>query len=212
MAIFEKGKARDIGLKTRAAAAEALDQASQARLHTPREAAYWKEIREGRFNLGGDSKAFQSLPKRSVTVGGFRIGRFPVTVWEYGKYLEETGAAAPPDWEDQSRHPGRPVVWVSWYEVRDYCAWAGCNLPTEEQWEFAARGAEGRIFPWGREEPDEYRANYHPMADAPTPVGMFPDGDTPEGAADMAGNVWELTRSDFGGGTKCMRGGGPSAA
>ena len=204
-AIFEKGKARQIGLKTRVAAAEALDQASQARLHTPREAAYWKEIRGGTFTLGGDSKAHQSLPKKSVDIGGFRIGRFPVTVCEYGKYLE-TGAEAPPDWEDQSQHPGRPVVRVTWHQAQGYCAWAGCTLPTEEQWEVAARGIEGRIFPWGWEEPDEYRANFDSKVGEPTPVGMFPDGDTPEGVADMAGNVWEWTRSDWNMETKCVRG------
>ncbi len=204
--IFEKGGARGIGLKTRVAAAEALDQASRDRLHTPREAAYWKEIRGGRFTLGGDSGALRSLPERSVTVGAFRIGRFPVTVWEYGEYLEETGAAAPPDWEDQSRHPGRPVVRVSWYQARDYCKWAGCNLPTEEQWEVAARGAEGRIYPWGWEEPDEYRANFNQMVGKPTPVGMFPDGNTPGDLADMAGNVWEWTRSDSDKETKWFRG------
>jgi formylglycine-generating enzyme required for sulfatase activity len=205
-AIFKKGQARDIGLKTRVAAAEALDQASQERLYTTGDAKYWKEIRGGRYTIGGDKGAYQSLPKKSVTVGGFRIGRFPVTVWEYGKYLEEPGAAAPHDWEEQSRHPGRPVVSVTWYQALDYCAWAKCNLPTEEQWEIAARGAEGRIFPWGPDEPDEYRANFKSMVGEPTPVGMFPDGDTPEEVADMAGNVWEWTRSDVDKETKSGRG------
>jgi len=211
MAIFEKGKASEIGLKTRVAAAEALDQAGQERLHTPREAAYWKEIEGGTYTLGGDSEAFQSLPKRSVKIRGFRIGRFPATVWEYGKYLEETGAEAPPAWEEQSAHPGRPMVGVTWYQARDYCTWAGCRLPSEEQWEAAARGAEGRIFPWGPEDPDEHRANFDRMVGEPTPVGMFPDGDTPDGdtpdgVADMAGNVWEWTRSDFDKVTKSVRG------
>ena len=206
VAIFERGGAWGIGLKTRVAAAEALDQASRERLHTPGKPAYWVEIRGGRFTIGGDSDAFYSLPRKSVTVEGFRIGRFPVTVWEYGEYLEETGGAVPGNWEEQSRHPGRPVVGVSWYEAQDYCAWAGCNLPTEEQWEFAARGTEGRVYPWGRDEPDEYRANFNGMVGEPTPVGMFPDGDTPEGLADMAGNVWEWTRSDFDEGRKCLRG------
>jgi len=207
MAIFEKGKARQIGLKTRVAAAEALDQASQARLHTPGEAAYWVEIRGGSFIVGGDPEAYQSLPKKSVQLGGFRIGRFPATVWEYGKYLEETDAEAPPDWEEQSRHPSRPVVGVTWRQAQSYCTWAECQLPTEEQWEAAARGAEGRIFPWGPEEPDEYRANFDGKVGQPTPVGMFPDGDNQEGVADLAGNVWEWTRSDFGEEErKCVRG------
>ena len=70
-------------------------------------------------------------------------------------------------------------------------------MPTDEQWEAAARGKTGRIFPWGEENPDEYRANYANIVGAPTSVGLFPDGDTPEGVADMAGNVWEWTQSDF---------------
>ena len=206
MAIFEKGKAGDIGLKTRVAAAEALDQASQTRLPTPGEEAYWKKIEAGTYTIGGDKKAFQSLPKKSVTVAGFRIGRFPVTVWEYGKYLDETGAEATPDWDAQSGHPGRPVVKVTWHQAQEYCLWAGCKLATEEQWEVAARGSEGRICPWGPEEPDEYRANFANKVGQPTPVGMFPDGDTPEGVADMAGNVWEWTRSDFDKERKSVRG------
>ena len=206
VAIFEKGKARQIGLKTRVAAAEALDQASPERLHTPRDAAYWRPIRAGTYTIGGDSEAYQSLPEKSVKIGGFRIGRFPVTVWEYGKYLEETRADAPPDWDEQSRHRSRPVVSVNWQQARDYCTWAGCKLPSEEQWEVAARGVEGRIFPWGIEEPDEYRANFANKVGELTPVGLFPDGDTPEGVADMAGNLWEWTRSDFGPEGKCVRG------
>jgi len=94
---------------------------------------------------------------------------------------------------------------VTWHEAQDYCKWAECTLPTEEQWEAAARGAEGRIFPWGPDEPDEYRANFGEKVGAPTPVGMFPDGDTPGGVSDMAGNVWEWTRSDFDK-AKCVRG------
>ena len=205
MAIFEKGQARDIGVKTRAAAAEALDQASQSRLHLPVEDAYWVPIPAGRYTVGGDKGAFHSLPKTPKDLKAFRIARFPVTVWEYGQYLEETGATLR-HWEEQKDHPSRPVVWVNWHEAKAYCDWAGCKLPTEEQWEAAARGKEGRIYPWGPEDPVEHRANYNRNVGAPTPVGMFPDGDTPEGVADMAGNVWEWTRTDFNNDSKCVRG------
>jgi formylglycine-generating enzyme required for sulfatase activity len=206
MAIFQKGGAKGIGLKTRVAAAEALDQASQTRLCTPWDAAYWKPVPGGTYPIGGDSEAFQSLPKKSVKLGGFQIGRFPVTVWEYGRYLEDEGAEPPPDWDEQNLHPSRPVVSVNWQQAQDYCTWAGCKLPTEEQWEAAARGAKGRIFPWRGDEADEYRANFKGMVGAPTPVGMFPEGDTPEGVADMAGNVWEWTQSDLNKDLKCVRG------
>lgn len=207
MAIFEKSKTRHIGLKTRVAAAEALDQASQARLPLPHQTEYWRKIRGGRFTFGSDPEALSSLPKSIVKIEGFRIGRFPVTVYEYGKYLEEnTGVTPPPSWEDQKQHPGRPVLNVTWHDSQNYCTWTGCKLPSEEQWEAAARGVEGRIFPWGPELPDGHRANFAEKIGEPTPAGMFPEGDTPEGVADMAGNVWEWTRSDYNEDTKCLRG------
>jgi formylglycine-generating enzyme required for sulfatase activity len=208
MAIFKKGKTKDIGLKTRVDAAEALDQASQSRLRTPGDPDYWVEIPGDTFTIG-DPKAFQSLPVRSVTVPTFRIGMFPVTVWEYSKFLDETEATPPRSWDEQALHPSRPVVWVTWHEAQRYCEWARSKLPTEEQWEFAARGAKGRVYPWGPEEqePDEHRANFKGSAGELTPVGMFPDGDTLEGVADMAGNVWEWTRSDYDKDAKVLRGG-----
>jgi formylglycine-generating enzyme required for sulfatase activity len=213
MAIFERGKTKGIGLKTRVAAAEALDQAAQSRLRTPGDEDYWVELRGGTFT-SGDPEAYGSLPVKRIRVPAFRMGRFPVTVWEYGKYLEDSKAEEPPKWEQQAEHPGRPVVYVTWYEAQRYCEWASakwnirCALPTEEQWEFAARGIESRIYPWGGEEqePDEHRANFYGMVGEPTPVGLFPDGSTPDGVADMAGNVWEWTRGDFDKDSKVMRG------
>jgi formylglycine-generating enzyme required for sulfatase activity len=214
MAIFEKGKARNIGLKTRVAAAEALDQARQSRLRMPGDANYWVDFRGRKFTMRGDPEAYRSLPKRAVSLGTFSIGKFPVTVWEYGRYLDDTLASAPEDWDAQAIHPSRPATSVTWYDAKRYCEWASrrwdirCGLPSDEQWEFAARGAEGRIYPWGGvdPEPDEHRANFNRMVREPTPVGMFPEGSTPEGVADMAGNVWEWTRSDFEDGHKSVRG------
>jgi iron(II)-dependent oxidoreductase len=214
MAIFEKGKTKGIGLKTRVAAAEALDQASQSRLRTPGESDYWVRIRGDTFTIGGDREAYQSLPSKSVKVPAFRIGRFPVTVWEYGKYLEAADVDPPPAWGEQALHLSRPVVNVTWHEAQAYCEWASgkwgieCKLPTEQQWEFAARGPEGRIYPWGTEDeaPDEHRANFAMNVGEPTPVGMFPDGQSPDGVADLAGNVGEWTRSDFDKSTKVVRG------
>jgi formylglycine-generating enzyme required for sulfatase activity len=200
-ALLAKRKARQIDLKTAVAEAEALDLASQARLRLPSDPDYWVTIGPGTFTIGGDSP-----PKKKVTLKAFRIGRYPVTVWEYGRYLEQSRVEHPPSWEKQSGHPGWPAFDVTWHDAQRYCIWAKCTLPSEEQWEAAAGGVDGRKFPWGFEEPDEYRANVNRIVGAPTPVGIFPDGDTPEGVADMAGNVWEWTQSDFGTGMKALRG------
>jgi formylglycine-generating enzyme required for sulfatase activity len=90
---------------------------------------------------------------------------------------------------------------VSWYDAMAYAAWLGGTLPTEVQWEFAARGEAGRPYPWGGDRPTRSRANYaHDGNDDPsgtTPVGSFPDGATPEGIQDLAGNVWEWCRDEF---------------
>jgi formylglycine-generating enzyme required for sulfatase activity len=89
------------------------------------------------------------------------------------------------------QHPNRPVTGVSWYDAAAYCAWAGARLLSEAEWERAARGPEGRKHPWGKEEPDKKRVNFGMKVGIPTPVGLFPAGATPEGVADMMGNVWE---------------------
>jgi len=97
----------------------------------------------------------------------------------------------PEDWDDQVEYPNRPVVGVSWFEAAAYSAWAGSRLPAEAEWEKAARGTEGRKFPWGNEPADPSRLNSDGNVGRPTPVGLYPAGATPSGIYDMAGNVWE---------------------
>ena len=158
-------------------------------------------------------------------MSAYRIGRYPVTVAEYREFIEHDGYEdeehwagggfgqfeEPDGWQEQLQHPNRPVVGVSWYEAAAYAAWAKCRLPTEAEWERAARGGsdDGRKYPWGDAAPDPTRMNYatgdpddyqtgSPTSASPTPVGIYPLGLSPEGVADMAGNVWEWCADWFG--------------
>jgi formylglycine-generating enzyme required for sulfatase activity/energy-coupling factor transporter ATP-binding protein EcfA2 len=102
-------------------------------------------------------------------------------------------------------HPNHPVVGVTWYEAMAFCRWLTqvlndnhiYALPTEAEWEYAARGYERRPYPWGVEEPDDERANFNEIYHGTTAVGCFAQGATPEGILDLAGNVWEWTRSEY---------------
>jgi energy-coupling factor transporter ATP-binding protein EcfA2 len=192
MAIFELGAYKRIGIRDRIAAADALALARDPGLCTPRDDGYWVRIEPDKFMMGEGSKA------REVEISKpFDIGRFPVTVWEYQQYLDESAAEPPYEWEDQRKHPSRPVNWIGYDRAVAYCQWfRGCRLPTEEEWEFAARGPESRLHPWGPEPADESRANFADAIGEATPVGLYPEGNTPNGICDLSGNVWEWTQTE----------------
>jgi formylglycine-generating enzyme required for sulfatase activity len=218
MGIFETGEAEKIEIAKRIEAADLLGQVGDPRLEgdSRLERDNWVTIPAGSLHVGAQKRnqkgrnyepdAFDSeSPVHEVALRRFRIGRFPVTVQEFGAFLADGGYSArkhwvdgygqftePDDWEQQREYPNRPVVGVSWFEAAAYCSWAGGRLPTEEEWERAARGPEGSKHPWGDEPPlDDSRANYAMAVGHPTPVGLFPKGNTREGLCDMLGNVWE---------------------
>jgi formylglycine-generating enzyme required for sulfatase activity len=203
-AIFTVEGANGIPVRVRAAAAEALGVEGHPRLYLPADERYWVRLEGGQFWMGAqnkdrmehnfDEQADDDDTVRETRIEAFRLGRYPVTVHEFERFLAACpGREAPADWDQQLLTPTRPVVFVAWEQAQAYCESVGGRLPREEEWEYAARGREGRTYPWGAETPDAWRANFESDAGAPTPIGMFPTGDTPDGISDMAGNIWEWT-------------------
>jgi len=160
----------------------------------------------GPFQMGSDKRrdvqAFDNeLPQHEVILPGYWIGRYPVTVAQFRTFVEASGHR-PDDPRSLEGPDDHPVVWVIWYDALAFCRWLSAKagmpvaLPSEAEWEKAARGTDGHVYPWGNEPPDEGRCNFRNNVKGTTPVGRYsPQGDSPYGCADMAGNVWEWTRS-----------------
>lgn len=137
-------------------------------------------------------------PQRKIRLPLFFIDRYEVTNAQYKAFIDATRARPPVYFYIRSIPPGResyPVTDVNWYEADHYCRWAGKRLPTEAEWEKAARGPDGREFPWGNTfDPKKANVGDSGIGDV-APVGSFKEGASPYGAMDMAGNVWEWTDS-----------------
>ena len=150
----------------------------------------------GEFLMGSD-KFGDEKPMHKVSLDAFYLDKYEITTARYAKFLEAEGRRPPMFWNQgsQTSYTERPVVGVDWHDADAYCRWAGKRLPTEAEWEKAARGADGRLFPWGNEEPTTRHANFGKGEwmgySTLTPVGGFEKGKSPYGIYDMAGNVWE---------------------
>ena len=165
---------------------------------------------------------YNEAPMHVVYLGAYRIDRYPVTNAEYAKFVNATRHPAPRDWKNGKVVRGQenlPVVHVNWNDANAYAEWAGGRLPSEAEWEKAARGADGRIYPWGDDFLNQPSADCADggmkgrigvgnttaqpsdltqiLTDEPTPVGARPLAASPYGVHEVAGNVWEWTSDRF---------------
>ncbi len=177
-----------------------------------------KEDESGELLALGVPKALykDEHPEQKPFLKGFYIDRYEVTNRRYKNFLEDIpndprfkpiikniGKYAPPkNWEKGEIPLGKedfPVTWVTWYDASNFCEWAGKRLPTEKEWERAARGTDGREYPWGNDFKLE-NSNLPKQARSKTlltKVGVHPQGATPQGVHDLVGNVWEWIAEDY---------------
>jgi formylglycine-generating enzyme required for sulfatase activity len=160
-------------------------------------------IPAGKFLMGSDAYAGEK-PHHEVYLDSFYIARYPVTNAQYKEFVAATEHRSPRHWKAGTYPEGEenhPVRFVSWRDALAYCSWLSeetgeeMRLPTEAEWEKAARGTDGRRYPWG-DEFDKLKCNSSESATGTTPVDKYsPHGDSPYGVADMAANVWEWCSS-----------------
>lgn len=159
-------------------------------------------IPAGEFTMGSDHDV--ERPPHTVFVDGFEIDKFEVTNQEFERFVWETGYATDAEkagetsWRYYAKNkPNHPVVKVTWNDAKAYCEWLGKRLPTEAEWEKAARGTDARAYPWGNQW-DAAKANTKEAGyRGTTAAGNFPAGASPYGVMDMAGNVSEWTSDWF---------------
>ncbi len=159
----------------------------------------------GEFLMGDDQGYGSEALAHRIHLDEYWMGKYPLTNAQYIVFMKDCGKGALYGWldgvppESMERHP---VVNVSWHDALEFCQWASrltgqrIRLPSEAEWEKAARGTDGRQYPWGNARPDRRHCNFNNNEKDTTPVGKYsPLGDSPSGCADMAGNVWEWTCS-----------------
>lgn len=157
-------------------------------------------IPAGEFIMGEDFTKKALGPRHTVALDAYYIDQYHVTNAHYKKFVDATGARPPSHWNGVQYPPEKanhPVTFVNWLDADAFCKWEGKRLPTEAEWEKAARGTDGRMFPWGNQFQAK-RANVPPegVKDT-TPVDAFPEGKSPYGVYDMSGNVFQWTADWF---------------
>lgn len=168
----------------------------------------------GAFTMGREDGPPEETPVHEVVLPPFYIDKNLVTIVEYAKFIRAKGPFGPkgemyldvadPDnrihkvgnvWQAEPGSEAYPASEMSWYGAVEYCKWVGKRLPSEAEWEKAARGTDKRLYPWGNEAPGPDLAFFGGYRGETVPVGQFSKGASPYGVLDMAGQVWEWTRS-----------------
>ena len=168
------------------------------------------------FVMGRDDGPVDERPAHRLQLLAFSIDRTPVTNGQFAAFLNAAGPVSAKGerlydvddndarihkkgdrWIPDQGFENHPVVEVSWFGALDYCAWVGKRLPTEAEWEKAARSNDQRRFPWGNDPPDPSRGQFNAGWNQTAPVGSFSKGASPYGVLDMAGNVWEWVSSAY---------------
>ena len=162
-------------------------------------------IPAGSFQMGCDSSNpaescnGDEQPLHTVMLDAYSIDKYEVTNARYKACVDAGGCEPPQEASSYTRavyfgnpeFADYPMIKVNWHQASAFCAWEGKRLPTEAEWEKAARGTDGRIYPWGDQAPTQELANFDGNVGDTTPVGSYPAGASPYGVMDMAGNVWE---------------------
>lgn len=164
-------------------------------------------IPEGTFHMGAVDPDVQKdeQPDHNVTMKGFWMDKLEVTNAMYALCVKAGACELPIEFKSDTRESyynnpefnDYPVVYMTWLQANTYCTWAGRRLPTEAEWERAARGDDLRTYPWGDDRPDSSRGNFNYFVGDTTRVGSFPAGASPYGVLDMAGNVAEWTNDYY---------------
>ena len=174
---------------------------SESRAKTPTPPAGMIYIPGGTFMMGPENAEDpEDSPAHAVTVGPFSMARTPVTNAQYAEFGRATGHATPPHWTTGSYPAAEndwPITNVTWEDAQAYCQWRGGRLPTEAEWEFAARGTDGRLYPWGYRFESALTNSVEAGSGRTEAVGLRSQNASPFGVLDMSGNVWEWTADDY---------------
>lgn len=151
-------------------------------------------IPAGEFIMGTNERWADEGPEHVLYLEAFFIDRYEVTNEQYKKFVDATGWRPPDHWLNGNYPEGlakHPVTHVSWFDAMSYCQWCGKRLPIEQEWEKAARGTDGRTYPWGDEFDQDKSNNPQKESKGTEPVGSYESGKSSYGLYDMSGNIWE---------------------